>query len=317
MRVVQGLFTPLPKFVTPVATLGAFDGVHRGHERILAETVAWARELDAQSLAVTFDPLPKAIVGQGGALCLTSLPHRLALLERSSIGLAVVLPFDETLAEMPAERFVRDVLLDWLGARHLVFGRDSTFGRSAEGNLELLRRLEAAGLLRVRSPRPVLWRGKPISSTAIRQAIGAGDLRAAAAMLGRPVSLLGTVVPGDGRGRSLGFPTANLDLHHEAVPPDGVYAAVARIGSEAHPALTYIGRRPTFETDPSNRTIEVHLIGLDQDLYGRDIEVQFLKRLRGDARFPSAEALVAQMKADRQAALRACRRRLRADPRKQ
>jgi len=215
---------------------------------------------------------------------------------------------------MPPEQFVRDVLVGWLGARHLVFGHDSTFGRRAEGNLPLLRRLEAQGTLAVRSPRPVRHRGGVISSTAIRQAIADGDLRAAAAMLGRPFSLLGTVVRGEGRGRTLGFPTANLDLHHEAIPPDGVYATIARIGPQELPALTYVGRRPTFDPDDAPTSIEVHIIGLDADLYGLDIEVRFLRRLRGDIRFPTPEALVAQMEADRRAALAAASRAQRARP---
>ncbi|HUT36806.1 MAG TPA: bifunctional riboflavin kinase/FMN adenylyltransferase [Planctomycetota bacterium] len=352
MNTVRGLFAPVPRLAAPVATLGAFDGVHRGHQRILAETVAWARDAGGQAVVLTFDPLPKAVVGPGGALCITSLPHRLALMQQCGLDLAVVVPFDATVAEMPAERFVRDVLLGWIGARRVVFGRDSTFGRKAEGDLALLRRLEADGLLAVRSPAPVRYRGGIISSTAIRQAIGAGGLRAAAAMLGRPFSLLGTVVRGEGRGRSLGFPTANLDLHHEAIPPDGVYATLAHVPSvagstdtgkmpvpperdsggtgfqpvggggeggagfqpvhfPAYPALTYVGRRPTFAADDAATSIEVHVIGLEADLYGLDIEVRFVRRLRGDQRFPSADALVAQMEADRRAALRACRAALR------
>jgi len=303
MHTVRGLFAPLPPLTAPVTTLGAFDGVHRGHQRILAETVAWARGLGGCPVAVTFDPLPKAVVAQGGALCITSLPHRLVLLERCGIALAVVIPFDGAVAQMPAERFVRDVLLGWLGTRHVVFGRDSTFGRAAEGNLRLLRRLEAEGLLAVRSPEPVRHAGRVISSTAIREAIGSGQLDDASAMLGRPFSLLGTVVPGAGRGRTLGFPTANLDLHHEAIPPDGVYAAIARIGAEAIPALTYVGRRPTFDDPDAETAIEVHLIGIDRDVYGLDLEVQFIEHLRGDLRFPTSDALVAQMHADRRAAL--------------
>ncbi len=312
MNAVRGLFAQLPRLAAPVATLGAFDGVHRGHQRILAETIAWARELGGQAVVLTFDPLPKAVVEPGGALCITSLPHRLALMQRCGLDLAVVIPFDAAVAEMPAEQFVRDVLLGWIGARHVVFGHDSTFGRKAEGNLALLRRLEAGGLLAVRSPGPVRYRGGVISSTAIRQAIAAGDLRAARAMLGRPFSLLGTVVRGEGRGRSLGFPTANLDLHHEAIPPDGIYASLAHFCGETHPSLTYVGRRPTFAADDAATSIEAHVIGLEADLYGLDMEVRFVRKLRDDRRFPSAAALVAQMEADRRAALRACRAALRA-----
>jgi len=303
MEIVRGLFSPLPDLSTPVATLGGYDGVHRGHQQVLAETMAWARELGGQSLAVTFDPLPKAVVGPAEALCITSLAHRLVLLERCGIDVTVVLTFDAALSEMPAEEFVRKALIAWLGARHVVVGHDTTFGHRGRGNLQLLRRLEARGLLEVRSPEPVRHRGEVISSTAIRQAVVAGELGEASAMLGRPFSLLGTVVPGRGRGRSLGFPTANLDLHHEAIPPSGVYAAAAHLGRHTYPALTYIGTRPTFEADAEPPAVEVHIIDLQAQLYDRDIEIEFITKLREDTRFPSAAALTAQMNADRRAAL--------------
>lgn len=313
MDIVRGLRAPLPALTSPVVTLGAFDGVHRGHQRILDETVSWAAGLRGHAVVLTFDPLPKAVVGPEGALCITSLDHRLALLARRGLDLAVVLPFDAIVAQMPAEQFVRDLLLSWLGTRHVVFGHDSTFGRGAEGNLALLRRFEAQGLLAVRSPEPVLHQGRVISSTAIRQAIGSGDLALAEAMLGRPFSLLGTVVRGDGRGRRLGFPTANLDLHHEAIPPDGVYATLAFLDTSPLPSLTYVGRRPTFAQDDADTAIEVHLIGVQADLYGRNIEVRFIRRLRDDVRFPTPEALVAQMHADRDAAIVACHQALKAE----
>jgi riboflavin kinase/FMN adenylyltransferase len=304
MKVVRGLRSPLPRLAAPVATIGAFDGVHRGHQAVLAETVAWAKELGGEALAVTFDPLPKAVVGAAEALCITSLAHRLLLLGRHGIAVAVVLEFDAALAALPAESFVQEVLLGWLGARRVVLGFNSTFGRRGEGNADLLRRFEQRGLLEVRTPGPVLHRGRAVSSTLIRQAIRGGQLDEAAAMLGRPVALLGTVVSGDRRGRTLGFPTANLDLHHEVAPPPGVYATVAVLDGVRHPALTYIGSRPTFHPEASEPAFEVHLLDLDADLYGRDLEVEFVHALREDERFPSQEALVAQMRADREAARR-------------
>jgi riboflavin kinase/FMN adenylyltransferase len=302
MNVIRGLNAPLPPTTRPVVTVGGFDGVHRGHQGVLAETTAWARELAGLAAVVTFDPLPKAVVGQGEALCITSLAHRLLLLERCGMDLAVVLAFDAALAAMPAEAFVRDVLLGWLATRHVVLGFNSTFGRGGEGNAELLRRFQARGLLEVRTPGPVRHGDAIISSTLIRQATSAGRLEEAAALLGRPVVLLGTVVAGDRRGRSLGFPTANLDLHHEVAPPPGVYATVAVLDGVRHPSLTYIGPRPTFHPEATEPSFEVHLLDLEADLYGRQLEVEFVKTLRGDLRFPTSEALVAQMQADREAA---------------
>ena len=309
MQTVRGLFAPLPELRTPVATIGAFDGVHRGHQAVLAETARWACELGGHSLVVTFDPLPKAVVGQGEAVCLTSLEHRLLLLGRCGLDVAVVLAFDATLAQMSPEAFVEDVLLGWLGTRHVVLGFNSTFGRGGRGNAELLRQFEARGRLEARSPAPVRHGGEIISSTAIRAAVGSGGLDQAAAMLGRPFALFGTVVRGDGRGRRYGFPTANLDLHHEAAPPNGVYATIAVLDGVRRPALTYIGPRPTFEPAAQAPAFEVHIIDFAADLYGRDVEVEFVQRLRGDIRFASADALVAQMHADREAALALCHQR--------
>ena len=298
MDIARGLAAPLPALARPVATIGGFDGVHRGHQAVLARAVAWARRLGGQAVALTFDPLPKAYFAPDEAHCITSLEHRLLLLGRCAIDLAVVLAFDDALAHMPPETFVRRVLLDWLGARHVVLGFNSTFGHGGQGNADLLRQLQARGLLEVRVPGPIRHGGTVVSSTAIRQAIRAGDLGEAAAMLGRPVALLGTVVPGDGRGRSLGFPTANLDLHHEVAPPAGVYATIAVVRGVRRPALTYIGSRPTFHADRAVPAFEVHVLDLQAELYGLDIEVEFVRKLRDDARFPTREALIRQMDAD-------------------
>lgn len=305
MDIVRGLFSALPELPAPVVTLGAFDGVHRGHQRILAATVEWAREVGGRSVVITFDPLPKSVVGRGEALCITSLPHRLLLLERCGPDAAAVLAFDATLAAMAPEAFVHDVVVGWLGARRVVLGRNSTFGQGGRGNLELLSSLERDGLLEARSPEPVMHEGELVSSTAIRAAIARGDLGAVSVMLGRPFSLFGTVVRGRARGRHLGFPTANLDLAHEAFPPDGVYACVTCVDGGPHSAITYIGSRPTFESADAVPVVEVHLIDLEADLYGRQLEVHFVRKLRGDMRFPSAEALVTQMQADREAARQA------------
>jgi len=304
MDVVRGLHGELPGLEAPVVTVGGFDGVHRGHQRILRDAVAWAEAAGGVAVAITFDPLPKQVLGPGGAQCITSLPHRLLLLGRCGVGLAVVLPFDDAVRGLAAERFVEDVLCGWLGTRRVVVGRDARFGAGGRGDLRLLERYAGQGRLDVRSPEPVRHEGQIISSTAIRQALGDGDLETVAAMLGRPYSFLGTVVPGDGRGRALGFPTANLDLHHEALPPYGVYATTVALGDAARPALTYIGTRPTFGEPGAQPSAEVHIIEFeDRDLYGLQLEVVFLGKLRGDRRFASADALVAQMRADRQAAL--------------
>lgn len=306
METVHGLFSPLPGLSGPVVTIGGYDGVHRGHQRILSDTVTWARGIGGEAVCITFDPLPKQVVGSGAALCITSLPHRQLLLDRCGIDLAIVLPFDGHVKNLPAAAFVDDVLFGWIGARRIVLGRDSRFGRRGEGDLRLLNRLAVQGRLEVCSPDPVCHDGRVISSTAIRLAIADGNLDRAATMLGRPFSFLGTVVEGERRGRQLGFPTANLDLHHEALPPHGVYATLAILPRGPRPSLTYIGTRPTFDGDDAQPTVEVHIIGFEGDLYGSLLEVQFLRRIRPDHHFPTAEALISQMRLDRDAALAIC-----------
>jgi riboflavin kinase/FMN adenylyltransferase len=297
MHQVHELYGTLPPLTVPVVTLGAFDGVHRGHQRVLTETVAWARELGGESVVVTFARLPKSVTRADTTPAICPLDRRLALIEACGLDVAVVLPFDHQLSTMPAEEFVRQVLLDWIGARHVVLGHDSRFGYKARGNLDLLRRFESEGLLSVRSPDAVLLNRLVISSTAIRDAVSSGDLELAEGLLGRPYVLSGDVVTGQSRGRTLGFPTANLQLTDQLLPPPGVYASIASHQGQRHRALSYVGTRPTFD-DSDEVSVEVYLVDDQRDLYGERLDVEFLQRLRGDLEFPTADALVEQMHAD-------------------
>ncbi len=283
----------------PVATVGMFDGVHRGHQRVLADLRRWAQKLACRSLVVTFDRSPKSVIQGRAVPCITSLEHRLVLFERLGIDAAAVLRFDKRLRAMPAREFIRRVLIEKLRVRGVLLGFNGRFGRNAEGDYALLRELAAEGLCRARqSARPVRASGLTVSSSAIRAAIEAGRLREAEAMLGRPVSILGTVVHGFGIGSRLGFPTANLDLHHEVRPPAGVYAGSARVGRTWRPALTSIGSRPTIHPRQHKEVVEVLIPGLRRDLYGQDIEVRFVCKLRDQVRFGSEDALVEQIRRD-------------------
>jgi riboflavin kinase/FMN adenylyltransferase len=298
LRVLRG-FDALPdprRAAGCAATVGVFDGVHLGHFVVLRRVVARAAALGVRPAMVTFAGHPKAVLLGRAPATVTSLEHRLLLFERAGIELALVLEFDKELRAMTAEQFVRKVLLDGLGLRELVFGFDSKFGRDRGGNPESLAPLaRELGFGIVEVP-PLRLGGRAVSSSAIREAVWLGDLRAAAAMLGRPVSVLGTVVRGDGRGKSLGFPTANLDLHHELHPPEGVYAAFALLDGALRPAVVNVGRKPTF--GGGEEAVEAHLLDADGDLYGRDLEIFFLERLRGEQAFPGADALRAQIAAD-------------------
>lgn len=294
---------PPPPDAGSVVSIGVFDGVHLGHQAILATNVARARELGARPTVVTFRRHPKGLLLGRAPRTLTTLPHRLELFRRAGIEHAVALAFDERLRDTPAETFIEDVLVGRLGARCFVLGFDSKFGAGRRGTPELLRRLGhevvVVGEVKVA--------GRAVSSTAIREAVELGDLAAAQRMLGRRVSVFGSVVPGDRLGARLGFPTANLDLDHELHPPPGVYACLAhRVGPDgprevrsSHRAVTNIGYRPTVsEAERGAPRVETHLLDFRGDLYGENLEVEFVQLLRPERRFSGLEELREAIAAD-------------------
>jgi len=294
---------PLEGYPGSVVSIGVFDGVHLGHQAILAANVARAAELGLRPSVVTFCLHPKKVLLGRAPKTLTTLAHRLEHFQRAGISHALILNFDEELANTSARRFIREVLVDKLGARYFVLGFDSKFGRGREGSDEDLRALgypvDVVG--------KVVVDQRAVSSTAIREAVDLGDLLGAERMLGRPVSVLGEVIPGQKRGRTIGFPTANLDLHHELHPPPGVYACRARVvtpeggrtGDESCPAVVNIGYRPTVEgAPPDEPLLEAHLLGFEGDLYGQMLELEFVQHLRAEQRFGSLEALREQIRRD-------------------
>lgn len=298
MRRVFGLQQVPDELPWPVVTLGTFDGVHPGHQRILKDTVEWAAEQDGTAIAVTFRQAPRGAVSSVPTPCITSCRHRLSLLEDIGIDLAVVLEFTTELMQTPAPRFAQTLFCDKLHARGIQWGFNCRFGRDAEGDVELMRSLQKPCGFEVRVSQAVTLGEVPISSTAIRQAILRGDLEAAAEMLGREVGLLGTVVHGSGRGHDLGFATANLDLHHEAIPPPGIYACRAVLHGKSHIAVTNIGSCPTFQPPKPSDTVETHILDFDGDIRGEDIEVKFVSFLREESTFDSTEALIRQIEND-------------------
>lgn len=301
MRLFRGTDLVVPgTFRAPVVTLGVFDGVHLGHRRVLARAREIAASLQGEVVVVTFDQHPRAVTVGVAPPAITSLEHRLVLLEREGADATIVLRFDESLREMPAERFVEDVLVGRIGVRALVLGHDSHFGRDRQGDYDLARTLlDPRGVPVERVDAYRLPDGRVVSSSAIRDAVARDDLDAAAELLGRPPALFGTVVRGDGRGRTLGWPTANLDLGGELRPSRGVYGAAVTLDGKAWPAVVNIGGRPTFhpEGDAAD-AVEAHLIGFAGDLYGRALEVRLLGRIREERRFPGADALKEQIARD-------------------
>ncbi len=292
-----------------VVTVGTFDGVHLGHMAVLREIATRARVAGRKSVLVTFEPHPLVVVNpQAAPPLLTSGPERREVLALTDLDYVVFLRFDRRLADYSPERFVREVLVGRCGMRELVIGHDHGFGRGRSGDVETLRRLGASDGFQVDVVRAVELGGHAISSTAIRRAVAGGDLRSAARLLGRPYTLSGRVIRGAGRGRTIGVPTINVaDFpDRKLLPPDGVYAArVEWAGGRAGGMLNQ-GGKPTF--GDTSRTLEVHLFGVDQDLYGGWVRVEWVERLRDVRKFASVAELMTQLERDRAAALDALER---------
>jgi riboflavin kinase/FMN adenylyltransferase len=288
--------------------LGVFDGVHLGHREVIAAAVRQARSSGIVPAVLTFEPHPAAVVSHAGAPpLLTTTEEKLALLRELEVRLVVVARFDRTLAKMPPEDFIAEVLVDRLRARFVVVGADWRFGSGGRGTAALLEQVAKRHGCGVTMVPAVIAKGGPVSSTRIRKLLLAGRTEEASKLLGRPYSLFGRVVAGDGLGRKLGFPTANLQLPPEKlIPADGVYAcsagACSRHGQRSArvwPAVAYIGARPTVESGGARR-VEVHLLERRGPVGapGAVMKVEFVSRLRPDRRFPSREALVVQMTLD-------------------
>lgn len=281
-----------------VVTIGNFDGVHRGHQVLLRRATALARQHEVRSVAVTFDPHPAVLLrGDAAPPRLQTLEDRIDALAAAGLDVVLILPFTRELASSTPAGFVAEVLAGSLAAVRVVVGTNFRFGAKAAGDIVTLLELgeehgfapEAVTLLELD--------GRRISSSAIREHLQEGDLAWASAALGRPYDLAGTVVAGDGRGRGIGFPTANLAIAPELmIPATGVYAGHAWLDGAWVPAVTNVGLRPTF--DGTTPTVEVHLLDVDEDLYGTTLRFRFRHRLRPERRFDGVDALVAQIRSD-------------------
>lgn len=286
-----------------VATVGTFDGIHRGHRAVLSEVVRRGRAAGRQSVLVTFDPHPLEVVNPTAAPRLLTLPdEKRALVAALGIERVEVIAFTTELARLGPEDFVRDVLRARYGMEELVLGYDHGFGRGRSGDVELVRRLGREDGFAVEVVPAVTDDGQPISSSLIRTAVAHGDLRSAAGGLGRPYSLRGTVERGAGRGRTIGVPTINLTSPdpRKLLPPDGVYAVRVQLPEGSVGGMMNQGARPTFGVHA--RGLEIHLFDYDGDLYGATVTVEWVDRLRDTQTFPSRQALVDQIERDAVAA---------------
>ena len=309
MKIIRGI-NKIRKFKKPVAALGVFDGVHLGHRNILKAAVRKACSINGTSVALTFWPHPQKQES------LYSLEHRLRLIQELGIDVCVVINFNKKFAKTTAEDFIKNVLVRKLGAHYIYVGKNFRFGKDAKGDCKTLEefskrynfKLKVFNVIKINPVRnttqikskAVVSNGvnkKAISSTYIRKLIKEGRLEAAEKLLMRRVGILGTVVKGNFLGRRLGFPTANINPHHEVIPPKGVYAVRIIFDSKKLDGICYIGTKPTLKTKRTMH-IEVHIFNFNKNIYGKYLEIQFIKKIRDEIKFDSIPALAAQIKED-------------------
>ena len=296
MEIEQELASIAPRQET-LLTIGVFDGVHAGHRYLLERLRRRAAEQDLLSGVVTFSPHPQSVLHPENQLpWLSNLEDRSRALQELGIDILTVLAFTARLAQLSAREFV-SLVTQYLKMRGVMVGPDFALGRDREGDINMLRTLGRDLQFSVEVIPPYTINGEAVSSTLIRQALGQGDMRKVQRLMGRYFHLRGKVITSDKRGRVLGFPTANLDLMpQQALPGNGIYATIVHIDSRQFPAATNIGVRPTF--GEGMKTVETHLLDYEGDLYGKEIKVEFVQKLRDEQRFASSEALKAQIEKD-------------------
>jgi len=279
--------------------IGFFDGVHLGHQQIIRQTIADARQHGALPLVITFDHHPNAIVAPARVPPLIySLPQKLRTIESLGPEALLLIHFDKPFSQKTGEAFIRELAATWTGIQSICVGANFVFGYKRGGNVELLKKLGAELKFSVHGMAAVSLDGEPVSSTRIREAIRAGELDLASQMLGRAYSIAAPVIEGDKLGRQLGFPTANLDAAGLALPPNGVYAIHALAGGKNYRAVLNIGTRPTFASGNPPLRVEAHLLDFDGTLYGQELEIVFVEKLRAEKKFPSVEELKTQITRD-------------------
>ncbi len=296
MEIIRDL-AALARHSYPVTAIGNFDGVHLGHRAILKAAIDHARAAGGTAFALTFDPLPAKVLAPARAPRLILTPDdKLEMLRLSGTDGVIVLDFTRELSRLSPRDFVRDYLRAKIGVREVVVGHSVSFGHNRAGNAAMMVELGREFGFDTEVVGPIKIDGLEVSSTKVREAIAAGDLRGAARLLGRYHFLRGPVVRGRERGRTIGFPTANLASETECIPPDGVYATRVILDDGAYPAITNIGMRPTFSE--TERSIEAHIFDFTRDLYGTCIKLELVERIRAERKFDSADALKAQIALD-------------------
>lgn len=305
MEIINGLANLHKKYPRPVVTIGIFDGLHRGHQNIISKVMTKARGMRGTGFVITFHPHPLMVLRDKEApRLLTSLKYRISYISKLGVDVILLLRFSKRFSKIEPEDFVKDILVDKIGAHYVIVGEDFLFGYKHKGDASLLKGLGSKfGFKTFVASDIKISDDVVISSTLLRRTVAEGNLAFARRLLGRDFSIQGTVIKGQGYAGSIGYPTANLNLNYQqiVIPPDGVYAVKVVVEGRDYCGILNIGKRPTFGTFKDS-TAEVHIIDFNRYVYGKTIEIVFLKRLRDEKKFPSRDNLARQIKKDEQLA---------------
>jgi len=295
MEVVHGL----EKFPSlsghSIIAIGNFDGIHLGHHKILECLEKTAREYELFSLVLTFFPHPGKILGKNKLKMIQTLDQRIREISKFDIQALLIIPFDEQFANLSGQDFIQKIVLNTLRAKAVIVGKNFYFGKNREGDVSLLHSLSSKFQFRVCPIPAVIQNGETVSSSLIRNLLHEGKIEKASRLLGRPYEIEGKVVKGQSRGKALGFPTANIETENEIIP-QGVFITQTRVGSKIFPSMTNVGKQPTF--DQKDLHIESFIIDFDKDLYGKHIGIHFLKKIRDQIKFRTADELARQLEDD-------------------
>jgi riboflavin kinase/FMN adenylyltransferase len=299
MHLIKGR-NNLKRFNQPVLTIGMFDGVHLAHRKVIQQVVRRARIIKGTSIVLTFYPHPlKVLKHKDSSPTITSVEHRIDLIRQLGVDVCLLLNFTKEFSQMSAERFIKDILVDGIGIKHLIVGKEFCFGKKRSGSFSLLHRLSKIYRFKISRINPIKVKARTVSSSRIRKLIQSGRITQANKFLGRYFSIYGRVKKGKSRGRILGYPTANICPEQEVLPLAGVYAVWVKFGARFLPGILNIGTRPTFKASQrAGSIIEVHIFKFNNPIYGRRLEVFFVRRIRPEKKFSSRQALLARIEKD-------------------
>lgn len=299
MKIIYGIGKANNNLKNTVLAIGVFDGLHRGHQKLIQKAVAKAKSIKGQAHVLTFWPHPVRVLNPKRYRSLiVSLPHRLKLIERLGVAKCVVLRFSKKFSKLSPHKFIKKYLVDYIQPREVFIGEDFRFGKDRSGTLEDFKEIGKDYGIHINSVISVKEGRNKIGSTRIRELIASGKLYQARRLLGRRVSIMGKVIRGDARGKTLGFPTANIKIEEEVLPPLGVYAVCIIFGKRKFKGMANIGWRPSFKNKQNRVNLEVHIFNFNKNLYGKNLIIEFIRKIRNEKTFNSEKLLTQQLKKD-------------------